>query len=110
MKERYERDFVERLLPAFPYEMHRKRTKKKDKSTKNKEEPQVYFNHSRQTSQAVNVLFESRLQRVRLRRAPGLWRVEYYGTKSLTALLEKVDWQPLTMKAFFCNFFTRCKR
>ena len=42
MKERYERDFVERLLPAFPYEMHRKRTKK-NKSTKVKEEPQVYF-------------------------------------------------------------------
>ena len=41
MKERYERDFVQHLLPAFPYEMHRKAKKKKDKSTKNKEEPQV---------------------------------------------------------------------
>ena len=72
MKERYERDFVERLLPAFPYEMHRKRTKKKDKSTKIKEEPQVYFNHFKQTSQAVIALLESRFQRVRLQGAPGL--------------------------------------
>ena len=72
MKERYERDFVERLLPAFPYEMHRKLKRKKEKSTKIKEEPQVYFNHFKQTSQAVIALFESRFQRVWLQGAPGL--------------------------------------